>query len=55
VLGIAIHGLLEEPEVIAALLGRAPERTLDAVFDGLANLVEERLDLDSLARAAGVG
>ncbi|HKX48001.1 MAG TPA: cobyric acid synthase [Gaiellaceae bacterium] len=55
VLGIAIHGLLEEPKVVAALLGRAPERTLDAVFDGLASLVEDRLDLDSLARAAGVG
>ncbi len=54
VLGIAIHGMLEEPEVVAALLGRAPERTLDAVFDGLASLVEDRLDLDLLARAAGI-
>ena len=53
VLGIAIHGLLEEKEVVAALLGRPPGRTLDAVFDDLADLVEQRLDLDAVARAAG--
>lgn len=54
VLGLTIHGAFEQPALVAALFGRAPERSLDAVFEGLANLVEERLDLDELARLAGV-
>jgi adenosylcobyric acid synthase len=54
VLGISVHGALEHPDVVAALLGRRPERSLEAVFDGLADLVEERLDMDQLARLAGV-
>jgi len=54
VLGISVHGAFEQPEVVAALLGRTPERPLEAVFEGLADLVEERLDLDKLARIAGV-
>ena len=53
-LGISVHGVFEQPEVVAALLGRTPERPLEAVFEGLADLVEERLDLDRLARIAGV-
>jgi adenosylcobyric acid synthase len=54
VLGISVHGVFEQPEVVAALLGRTPERPLDAVFESLADLVEERLDMDELARLAGV-
>jgi adenosylcobyric acid synthase len=54
VLGITFHGALEEPDVVAALLGRRPGRPLDAVFEELADLVEERLDLDWLARTARV-
>jgi adenosylcobyric acid synthase len=54
VLGITVHGLLEQPDVVAALVGRTPKRTLDTVFEGLADLVEERLDLDKLGRLAGV-
>jgi adenosylcobyric acid synthase len=53
VLGISVHGALEQPEILAALFGKRPE-PLDAVFDGLADLVEERLDMDGLARLAGV-
>jgi adenosylcobyric acid synthase len=52
VLGITIHGALEQREVVAALLGREPEWNLDAVFERLADLVEERLDVDGLARIA---
>ena len=43
VLGLYLHGLLEDPAVLQALFGRpgnAPVRTLDAVFDGLADAVE---------------
>jgi adenosylcobyric acid synthase len=54
VLGITFHGALEEPDVVAAMLGRQPDRPLDAVFEELADLVEERLDLDWLARMARV-
>jgi adenosylcobyric acid synthase len=53
VLGIAVHGALEQPEVVRALLGAAPATGLDAVFDELADAVEERLDLELLDRFAG--
>jgi adenosylcobyric acid synthase len=55
VLGISVHGALEQPDVVRALLGVAPERTLDEVFDDLADAVEERLDVAYLAALAGVG
>ena len=48
VLGIAMHGLFEQPELVRALLGAAPERSLEQVFDGLADAVEECLDLDAV-------
>ena len=54
VLGISVHGVFEHSELVAKLLGRHPERTLDDIFDGLADLVEEHLDLDEVARLAGV-
>jgi adenosylcobyric acid synthase len=54
VLGLTLHGALESPDVVAALVGVRPARALEAVFDGLADLVEERLDVDALARLAGV-
>jgi adenosylcobyric acid synthase len=54
VLGITVHGALEEPAIVAALLGAAPSRPLEAVFEGLADAVEERLDLDYLSDLAGV-
>jgi adenosylcobyric acid synthase len=55
VLGISVHGVLEQPDVVRALLGVAPVRSLDEVFDGLADAVEERLDVAYLAGLAGVG
>lgn len=39
VLGVYVHGLFEEPAVLQALFG-ASAPTLDAVFDGLADVVE---------------
>ena len=54
VLGVTVHGLLEDPAVVRALLGTAPARSLEHVFDALADLAEERLDMDELARLAGV-
>ena len=54
VLGISVHGSFEQPEVVEALFGLRPSRPLDAVFEDLANLVEERLDMVELARLAGI-
>ena len=54
VLGLTLHGVLESPDVVAALVGTRPTRVLEAVFDDLADLVEERLDVDALGRLAGV-
>jgi adenosylcobyric acid synthase len=54
VLGLTLHGALESPDVVAALVGRRPTRHLETVFDDLADLVEQRLDVEALARLAGV-
>ena len=43
VLGVYLHGLLEDPAVLQALFGArhgAPVRTLDNVFDGLADALQ---------------
>ena len=43
VLGLCLHGLLEDPAALQALFGRdgaAPVPTLDAVFDGLAAMAD---------------
>jgi adenosylcobyric acid synthase len=55
VLGLTLHGALESPAIVEALVGRRPAQDLETVFDGLADLVEERLDVDALGRLAGVG
>ena len=48
VLGIYVHGVLEDPAVLAALFGETPTRTLDQAFDELADAVERHLDLSWL-------
>jgi adenosylcobyric acid synthase len=45
VLGIAVHGLFEQPDLVRRLLGEAPGASLDRVFDALADAVEKHLDL----------
>jgi adenosylcobyric acid synthase len=50
VLGVYVHGLFEDARVMRALFGAAAP-SLDAVFDGLADVVEARFRagfLDSL-------
>ena len=51
VLGVYLHGLFEQPRFVAALLGRAPDRSLDARIDELADAVEPHLDPDALLEA----
>jgi adenosylcobyric acid synthase len=55
VLGISAHGLFENRSVTRALFGEAPGRSLDAVFDDLADAVECHLDTRALTALAGVG
>ncbi|HWE83034.1 MAG TPA: cobyric acid synthase [Gaiellaceae bacterium] len=55
VLGISVHGLLEDPGTARALLGAAPEQSLDDVFEALADAIEEHLDTDLFVRLAGLG
>jgi adenosylcobyric acid synthase len=54
VLGIYLHGLFEEPGILAALFHDRPRRTLDQAFDELADAIEEHLDVSFLLREAGV-
>ncbi len=46
VLAVYVHGLMEQPEALQAITGRAPRRPLLTVFESLADLVDEHLDLD---------
>jgi len=43
VLGLYLHGLFEDPAVLQALFG-VSARTLDAVFDGLANHIDSHFE-----------
>jgi adenosylcobyric acid synthase len=54
VLGLLAHGALESAAVLEALFGRAPERSLDDVFDDLADAVERHLDTGRLLALAGI-
>jgi adenosylcobyric acid synthase len=48
VLGIYLHGLFEQPELVRALVGSSPTRSLEQAFDELADAVEEHLDVGAL-------
>jgi adenosylcobyric acid synthase len=52
VLGVYLHGLLEDPVVVSRLLDVAPPRSLEAVLDDLADAVEPHLELDRLEAIA---
>lgn len=54
VLGVYPHGLFEQPELLAALFGAAPARSLERAFEGLADAVEEHIDLAALLRRGGI-
>jgi adenosylcobyric acid synthase len=54
VLGVAVHGLFESPRTVAALLGAAPERSLDDAIDELTDAVMAELDVELVERLAGV-
>jgi adenosylcobyric acid synthase len=53
VLGIYLHGLFEDPQVLTALFG-AGVPTLDTVFEGLADFIEPCFEPGVLDRLAGI-
>lgn len=54
-LGIYLHGLFEQPEIVAALFGERPARSLQATFEALADAVEEHIDVKTLLEHAVTG
>ena len=54
VLGIYLHGLFDHPELLQALFGASPRRSLERAFDELADAAEEHLDVAALLQGAGV-
>jgi adenosylcobyric acid synthase len=54
VLGVYLHGLLEDPGLTGALLGVAASRGLDDVLDALADDVGAHLDLGAVEAMAGI-
>jgi adenosylcobyric acid synthase len=55
VLGVYLHGLLEDPAVVEALTGVRPEHSLEAAFDQLADAVDDGLDMRRIHALAGLG
>ncbi len=55
VLGIYLHGLFEDPAIVGALLGEAPGRAIDEVFEDLADAVDRHLDMRRVRALAGIG
>src|SRR5260370_31137196 len=53
-LGIYVHGLFEEPGILAALFHERPRRTLDQSFEELPDAIEEHLDVPCLLPEAGI-
>ena len=52
VLGLYLHGLFEDPAALQALFGASlhgPVPTLDSVFDGLADFIEQHFEPGFLA------
>ena len=54
VLGIAPHGIFEQPELVAALLGTDPAGSLDQALEDLTDAVVAGLDIELVERLAGV-
>jgi adenosylcobyric acid synthase len=53
VLGVYLHGLLEDPTVVAALVSEGPTRSLEDTFDELADAVERHLDFAAVEALVG--
>jgi adenosylcobyric acid synthase len=54
VLGIAPHGIFEQPEIVAALLSTDPAGSLEQALEDLTDAVVAGLDIELVERLAGV-
>ena len=45
VLGVTVHGLLEDKEILRAIFGKVPTHTLDAALDELTDVVMANVDI----------
>jgi adenosylcobyric acid synthase len=54
VLATTVHGLFEDPDVIAAVVGVRPDPLLETTYELLADAVDEHLDTAMLRRLAGM-
>ena len=54
VLAVYLHGLFEHEAVLRGLFGTAAPRSLEQTFDGLADALDEHVDMDSVTSLAGV-
>ena len=53
VLGLTVHGVLESPEILIALFGRAPAYSLDATIDRLTDVVMRNIDARFIEELVG--
>jgi adenosylcobyric acid synthase len=55
VLGIYLHGLFEQREVVSALFGEGPARSLEDTFEALADAIEAHVEVGALLDRAMMG
>ncbi len=54
VLGVTVHGLLEDPAVLQALFGKIPRYSLDEALDALTDTVMANLDVGLIEQLVGI-
>jgi adenosylcobyric acid synthase len=54
VLGITVHGVLEDAEILRALFGRVPVSSLDSALDRVTDVVMANVDVRFVEEAVGV-
>jgi adenosylcobyric acid synthase len=54
VLGVYLHGLLEDPPTVEALTGVRPQLSLDETFDDLADALDRHLEMERVRALAGL-
>jgi hypothetical protein len=54
VMGVTVHGLLEDVEILGALFGKKPRISLDSALDALTDKVMANLDAAFIEDLAGL-
>jgi adenosylcobyric acid synthase len=55
VLGVYLHGMFEDPDILEALVAARPARSLDDAFDHLADALDRHVDTRRIRALAGIG